>query len=145
MLLPTFLTGNIRDELEKIRSRFDLHFIILHGSYAKGTVHSGSDFDIAVVGKRPIGFTEIMEIQSNFGQLFETVGINNLDVKPLDRVDALFRYLVVRDSILLAGNLHDYNEFKAYAFRAFIDTADLRILERRMIQAKQNMLSTRYA
>ncbi len=140
-----FLRENIQGELEKIRLLHNLRFIILHGSYAKGKEHNESDFDIAVVGNQPIGFREIMDVQGSLDEVFEGVGIYNLDVKSLDRVDPLFRFFVVRDSILLSGDAHDYNEFKAYAFRDYIESIDLRVLERRMIQSKQKMLSERYA
>jgi len=142
---PRFLDENMKEELEKIRLQNNLRFIILHGSYAKGKVHGESDFDLAVVGNQPISFREIMDIQRTLDELFQSAGIYNLDLKSLDRVDPLFRFLVVRDSILLAGDPHDYNEFKAYAFRDYLDSVDLRRLERRMIQSKQKMLSERYA
>lgn len=140
-----FQTENLKPKLEILRLRYQLRFIILHGSYALGKEHAESDLDIAVVGNQPIGFREIMDIQRSLGELLEAVDIYDLDVKSLNRVDPLFRYLVVRDSILLAGDLHDYNEFKAYAFRDYVDSIDLRMLERRMIQSKQKMLSERYA
>jgi predicted nucleotidyltransferase len=140
-----FLTENMKRELEKIRVHHNLRFIILHGSYAKGKEHSESDFDIAVLGNQVIGFRELMEVQDSFDEVFDGMHIYNLDVKSLDRVDPLFRFLVVRDSILLAGDPHDYNEFKAYAFRDYVDSADLRMLERRMVESKQKMLSDRYA
>lgn len=140
-----FLTNNIKGELEKLRHHHHLRFIILHGSYAKGKERKDSDCDIAVVGNKPVGFKEIIDLHSSLTDLFEAVGIYDVDVKSLDRVDPLFRYLVVRDSVLLAGKPFDYNEFKAYAFRDYLDSVNLRILERRMIKVKQKILSERYA
>jgi predicted nucleotidyltransferase len=142
---PHFLTENMKEELEKIRLQHNLRFIILHGSYAKREEHSESDFDIAVLGNQVIGFRELLDVHGSLDEVLEGVGIQDLDVKSLDRVDPLFRFLVVRDSILLAGDPHDYNEFKAYAFRDYVDSTDLRMLERRMVQSKQKMLSERYA
>lgn len=60
-------------------------------------------------------------------------------------MDPLFRYLVVGDGILLYGNSTDYEEFKAYAFRDYMDSYDLRNLEEQMARAKIRMLEERYA
>lgn len=140
-----FLTNDIKEKLEDLREHHNLRFIILHGSYAKSKEHGESDCDIALVGHQPLSFKDVLDIQSKLADIFDVVGIYDLDVKSIDRVDPLFRYLVVRDSILLAGDPHGYNEFKAYAFRDYLDSVDLRMLERRMIQSKQKMLSERYA
>ena len=39
-----------KKQLHKIGKDHQLDFIILHGSYAKGTSYRGSDLDIAYVG-----------------------------------------------------------------------------------------------
>lgn len=140
-----FLTHVIKGKVEELRQEYNLRFIILHGSYAKGKERSDSDCDIAVVGNHLLGWKDVTAIESRLTELLGAGKISNLDVKSLDRVDPLFRYFVVRDSVLLAGDPHEYNEFKAYAFRDYVDSLDLRILERRMIQSKQKMLSERYA
>ena len=80
-------------------------------------------------------------------QLAEALGTavtGELDVKFLDSSDPLLRYFVVRDGCLLAGDPQAYQEFKAFAFRDYLDSWDLRRLERRMIRHKQQALAARY-
>lgn len=138
------LTAEQSRVLQEIGRAHDLRFIILHGSYAKGNPHQGSDLDIAIVGRRRIAFDEVLKIHGELSDVFGDNRERELDLKILHGVDPLFRYFVVRDGILLFGNSTEYNEFKAYAFREFVDSAGLRRLELVVTQAKQRMLSERY-
>ncbi len=128
-----------KTKLEKIGRRHNLRFIILHGSYAKGTPHKGSDLDIAVLGQRRIPFNEILEIHGELGDVFGDNEERELDVKSLHGADLLLRYYVTRDGILLYGDPTGFNEFKAYARRTFEDAQKLFHLEEILLK-KQNRL-----
>ena len=133
-----------REELEKIGRSHDLCFIILHGSQATGTAGAGSDVDVAVLGSRPLPFDEYLAL---FGELAEVFGEGSgreLDLKTLHGVDPLFRYQVTRGGILLYGDPTAYEEFKAFAFRDYMDSADLRELEKLLLQKSIQKLSQRY-
>lgn len=128
-----------------IGKRYSLKLMILHGSYAIGKEHQESDIDIAVVGYKKIDFKKFLEL---YGELAEILGDNKgreLDLKTLQGVDPFFRYMVVRDGTLLYGESLEYEEFKAYAFRDFMDTKDLRRLELSMTLRKQQILTERYS
>jgi predicted nucleotidyltransferase len=122
-----------------------LRFVILHGSYATGKERPGSDLDIAIVGKEELSSDERMSIYTALDDIFGDSPERELDVKTLHHADPLFRYLVVRDGVLLYGDPTDYNEFKAYAFRDYMDSKDLRELEYAITRAKQQTLTQRYA
>ena len=139
------LNRDIKEELDSILKKYHLKFIILHGSYAKGTAGEESDVDIALFAGRPADISKIFDIYGEIDEALRCLNLGEMDIKFIDRVDPLFRYFVVRSSILLAGNESDYNGLKAYAFRDYLDSIDLRMLERKMIDYKIKELSKRYS
>ena len=139
------ITAEQKDQLRKISETYNLRFIILHGSYAKRTSRPGSDLDVAILGKRYIDGRSYLKI---FGELENVFGNNEereLDMKTLHHVDPLFRYQVTRDSVLLCGNPAEYEEFKAYAFRDYMDSKDLRDLEEVLLRKSITKFSNHYA
>lgn len=139
------LTAEEKQALQEIGHSHDLRFVILHGSYAKGTPRPGSDLDIAIVGKERISFDTLFKIHGELASIFGDDRERELDLKTLQGVDPLFRYFVVRDGVLLFGNSTEYNEFKAYAFRDFVDSQDLRALEETLLRKSIRILTERYA
>lgn len=130
------ITTAQRKKLALMGKQHHLLFIILHGSYAKGTAKSGSDLDIAVLGRRPISGDDLLKLYTALAGVFGDSAERELDVKTLHHVDPLFRYQVVRDGVLLYGDRTAFNEFKAYAFRAFMDSYDLRNLEEKLLRKR---------
>jgi len=133
------------DELRKISRAHDLRFVILHGSQAKGTAGAGADIDVAVVGNRPLPFDEYLALHGELAEVFGDDPERELDLKTLHGVDPLFRYQVTRDGVLLFGDPTAYEEFKAFAFRDYVDSSDLRKLEKLLLQKSIQKLSQRYA
>ena len=135
------LTPFQKEALTSIGNARQLRFIILHGSYAKGKERPWSDLDIAVLGRKRISFDDWSKIYNDIADVFADYRDQELDVKSLHGVEHLFRYYVTRDGVLLYGDPTDYAEYKCYAFRDFVDSADLRGLERALTRAKQEMLA----
>lgn len=133
------LNAEQKEKLQEIGQEFNLRFIILHGSYAKGTPRRGSDLDIAVVGSKNISFNELLKIHGELGGIFGDNRERELDVKSLHGADLLLRYYVSRDGVLLYGDLTDFNEYKAYARRVFEDAKRLFRLEEILLK-RQNKL-----
>ena len=117
------------EELSSIGRRYDLKLIVLHGSYATGKAHSHSDLDMAVLGKNEIEREKFLNLHSEVFELLGNHPERDLDLKTLHRKDPLFLYEVMRDSKLLYGNPSDYHQLKAYAYRLYQDSRDLRRLE----------------
>lgn len=139
------MSKNQKRRLREIGEKHQLRFIILHGSYATGKEQRGSDLDIALLGKRSIPFETVLEIHGELSDIFGDNWERELDVKTLHHADPLFRYFVVREGVLLYGNPIEYEEFKAYAFRDYMDSKDLRELEETLLRKSIAMLSQRYA
>ncbi|MFQ5963631.1 MAG: nucleotidyltransferase family protein [Candidatus Scalinduaceae bacterium] len=113
---------NLKPEIGKLAKKHNLSLVLLYGSQARGKISKDSDIDIAVLGIRPISTEELIGLHNEFAQIFE---VKEIDVKSLHSTDALFRYQVMRNAILLYGRSYDYNIFKAYAFRDYHDSKDL--------------------
>lgn len=139
-----FFTHEQQQGLVRVAREHHLRFIILHGSYATGRTRSDSDLDIAIVGTQQIETDSFLQIYSQLAEIFGDNAQRPLDLKTLDRVDDLFRYLVVRDGQLLYGNSFDYAEFKALAFRKYMDSTDLRHLKKQLLEKSIAAFTLRY-
>lgn len=128
--------------LTSIAQKHALRFVILHGSTARGRTRSDSDVDVAVVGTGPIDLKTQVRLAADLGSVFGGASARELDVKTLDRVDPLFRHEVVRDGQLLYGDPTQYEEFKAFARRAYDDARSLLDLERTLSRKFQQHLNT---
>ncbi len=139
-----FITDEQKQKIEEIGKKYNLKLILLYGSYAEGKNQDKSDLDLAVLGEKPI---ELETLPSLYGDLEQVLGNEKereLDVASLHRIDPLFCYQVVKDSVLLYGNLTDYNEFKAYAFSRYFDSKDLFNLEKTLTIKFQSYLNRKY-
>lgn len=80
------------------------------------------------------GFSDI------HGQLTRAFPGDSIDLAFLRNVDPLFRWEIVRDGRLLWGDPVDFLEYRAFAFRDYVDSADLRALERALFLKKMAMI-----
>lgn len=128
-------------KLEGVAKKFDLKFVILHGSYATGRVRTGSDFDVAVLGNHPLSPEAFFDLYGALADVFGDNSARELDLKTLHHVDPLFRYEVTRAGQLLYGDPTAYEEFKAFAHRAYDDAEPLFDLEYKLIKKNQQYLN----
>lgn len=139
------LTKVQKEKIQEIGKKYKLKLMLLHGSYATGRQKEGSDLDIAVVGKKALKSEDVTKILFDLEDIFGNDCTRELDVKSLHGVDPLFLFKVVSESNLLYGNLHDYSEFRAYAFKVYNDSRDLRNLEKLLVNKYQKHLNLKYA
>lgn len=138
------ITPSQKKQLENIGRRHNLRFLILHGSCATNTPRAGSDVDLAYVASGPERGDEYLQLFGELAKVFGNAPHRELDVKSLHHADPLFRYQVVRDGVLLYGNLTDYEEFKLFAYRDYGDSYDLRRLQDRLLEKSIAEISQRY-
>ncbi len=136
------ITKKQQEKINKIGKKYNLKLAVIYGSFAKGKNRQTSDLDIAVLGERELDFKTILELYSEFSDVFRG---KEIDIKSLHRVDPFFRYQVMRDSILIYGEPLEYHNFKAYAFRAYMDSRDLLRLEQIMSQKTISYLRESHA
>lgn len=109
-----------KKKLDDIAEKYDLRFILLYGSFARGESTEGSDFDIAVYVRRKLDLREISKMRF---ELFDAVASKNkrdVDLVIIDDKDPLLTHQIMRDSQLLYGNKHSYNSFQVFAMRNFL-------------------------
>ncbi len=132
-------------ELAVAAKKFGLKFVILHGSFATGLARKDSDFDIAVLGNEETTFRQLLKLDGVLADVFKLPPATDMDLKSLNKVDPLFRYEVARDGKLLFGDPAQYEDFKAFAFRAYDDARPLLELEHHLARKFQVHLNSLYA
>jgi len=132
------LTQTQKEKLAKIAAKFLLKFVVLFGSYAEQKETPVSDLDIAVYLKRqPLSYHEFAELYFSLAEIFPQFEV---DLAILNTADPLFRYEITRKGRLLYGDELAYLEYKAFAFKDYIDTANLREAEKASILKRQKLL-----
>lgn len=112
-----------RERLEAAAGELGLRLVVLYGSYARRSAREESDLDIAVLGCLVEGYMNCHRI------LADAFSGYSLDLVRLEDADALFRYEIMRDAIYLYGDRDLFAEYRAFAYRDFVDSADLFALE----------------
>ena len=101
--------------------------------------------DVAVLGKERLDYKALSKIYSDLESVLIDDLDKELDFKSLHGTDPYFIYKVAKDSQLLFGKQTDYDEFRAYALKVYLDSRDLRELEKKMVAKYQNYLNLNYA
>ncbi len=139
------LTELQKKKIKEAGEKYNLKLILLHGSYVMGRERKDSDIDIAVLGRKKLDYKTLSKIYFDMEGLFVNDLDKELDFKSLHGADPYFIYKVAKDSQLLFGRRTEYDEFRAYAFKIYFDSKDLRELEKRMVTKYQNYLNLNYA
>jgi predicted nucleotidyltransferase len=123
-----------REELNATARDLGVRLIVLYGSYAKRRAEPESDLDIAVLGCPADKF---WECYTSLSELFRPY---SLDMVRLENADALFRHEIMREGVLLYGDPDVFFEYRAYAYRDFVDSADLFALEEALFRRKMDRM-----
>ncbi len=129
--------------LDPIGERYNLRLMVVYGSWAKGVADERSDLDIGVLStKLEFEFDTLLSLWADLEEMLSPQrGFAELDVKSLHKVDPLFRWQVMKDSILIYGSEFDYVSFKIYAWRDYQESQSLFRLEETM--AKKGLVLLR--
>lgn len=124
-----------QEQLRLVCSELRIRLLILFGSRAQvdRTIQPESDLDLGILlypgDQKP-------HLGLYVDRLADIFPGSLLDIGFLNQTDPLFRFEVVREGILLFGEEMDFLEYKAFAFREYIDSKDLRDLEEELFQRK---------
>ena len=133
----------VASALQKYVQDKGIKFIVLFGSYATKTAGESSDFDIAVYlkGNRSL-FDDLSEYSDILCKIGGFLGINpdKMDLTDLNSANILLRYDVTSKGELLYGNADEYQQFKAFAFREYVDARPLFDLEDFLIKKRQELI-----
>ncbi|SFM59486.1 hypothetical protein SAMN05421721_1138 [Ectothiorhodospira mobilis] len=111
--------------MDAVARSLGLRLVVLYGSHAHRSPPPGpgSDVDLALLGCPPEG---LLQAQDRLAPLFPG---HELDLIRLEAADPLLRYEVLSRGLCLWGDPDLFCEYRAYAFRDYVDSADLRRLE----------------
>lgn len=115
--------------LDEACRRLGLRALVLYGSRATGTPppSTESDLDLALRFRPGTDRPPYRELHRALGDVFPD---DSLDLVVLQDADPLFRWEILREGVLLWGDPLEHLEYRAFAWRDFVDSADLRRLER---------------
>lgn len=130
-----------KKEIKKMGEKNNLLFAMIFGSRAeKGNPREDSDLDIAVMFKKGADKKYKYyygEIFKDFSEIFKGYNVDLVDLK---NTDFIFRYELFLNSQLIFGNPINYYEFKARAFREYMDSKDLLRLYNILAKKKNKLL-----
>ena len=125
-----------RVRLDEAVARLGLRLVVLYGSHARGRPPPGpdSDVDVAVLG---CPARRLLDCYQALAPAFPGAPI---DLVRLEEADPLFRQEIMSAGVRLAGDLDLFCDYRSYAYRDYVDSADLRALERALFQKKMGRL-----
>ena len=123
------------DALRAASERIGARLIVLFGSYAPGglTPQPDSDVDLALAFRREMPRRDWWRLYEELGEAFPG---RTLDLADLADADPLFRWEIMERGVLLHGSVDDFLELRAFAYRDYVDSADLRALEQTLFEKK---------
>ena len=134
----------IKSEIYKFAQKYGIKFIILFGSQVKETLKKESDFDVAISlnnGRSIFDDSKLYsELLENFSHVFNAKE-DKIDLTDLDKVNILLRYDVTSGGKLLYGDENNYAQYRAFAFREYIDAKPLFRLEDYLINKSQRLIN----
>lgn len=108
------LNQELQEKLIKtIQHKVNPDFIILFGSYAKGTMHEESDIDLAYFSKQPFSSYERFILANELA----TVAHREVELVDLMQIDTVFTMQIFEHGIPIY--IKDQNEFTRQKMRAY--------------------------
>lgn len=93
---------------------------ILHGSHAIGNANKNSDWDVAVLAEKKLGWDEISKLKEYFGSKLD-VSEDKIDIADLNSDSPLLSYQVATHGKLIEGDDRDFKRFKIRAWKDYLN------------------------
>ena len=107
--------------------------IIAFGSQVTGHTNAMSDFDFAILEKKPLTLSKKISL---IDYLVKKLKINEdkIDLVDLNTASPLLNYEVAQKGELVEGSDFDFIRFKVRAWKIYLDTAKFRLIDEQMLQ-----------
>lgn len=126
-----------KEKIKKIAQKYNLEMVLLFGSQVNGRAKPNSDIDIAYSAQKLLSTNEKIDLNNDLCDFFKKDIIDQVDIK---NANPLLLYEISQNSKLIFGKEIDYLEFKAFAFRNYIDSESLFKLEDLLIRKRHKEL-----
>lgn len=124
------LTKDLQQQLiETIKQHVHPDFIVLFGSFAKGTIHDESDIDLAYFSKHPLSSYERFLLSGDLA----SVANREVDLIDIKQIDTVFTMQIFEQGIPIY--IHDENEYTRQKMRAYSMYATLSEQRAQIIEA----------
>lgn len=127
------LAKNQKEKIASIAKKRGLDLVLLFGSQASGKTHFASDFDVAVLSKKPIPLEKELEIQCEFVKIFKTDNVDMVDIRKASPL--LMQQIFDNHKILFCRDLIEYYRYGIYAMRSYAEAKPLFELKERSIES----------
>jgi len=127
-------------KLKEIAERYRLALMILFGSQVKKQpyqLYQESDFDVAYLSKKDLSGKEIIDLDCDLIDVFNS---DRVDLTDLRNANPFLRYEIAKNSQLLYGKEMDYLDFKAFAFKDYINHRSLFELRDFLMKKRHRLL-----
>ncbi len=132
------LVGKLKKEAKK----HNLRMVVLFGSQAVGKANEQSDYDVAILLEGNEKIDDLQEYNSLLSFLAEILQTSEekIDLTDVRTAPPLLFHEIFSEGTLLYGDEMDHEEYRAKAFRKYIDAQPLFDLRRTIIEKKQKLL-----
>src|SRR4030043_559271 len=131
-----------KERIEKYAFEQGIRFIVFFGSQAVGNRGENSDYDMAVLTTKEKNISVLENYSEILDFLSKVLDIPDyrIDLTNLNKANPFLKYEVVSSGKLLYGNEDEYADYRAGAFKEYIDSQPLFHLEKYLIKKRQNLL-----
>ncbi len=126
-----------KEKIKKIAQKYNLEIVLLFGSQVNGRAKPDSDIDIAYSAQKLLSTKEKIDLNNDLCDFFKKDIVDQVDIR---NANPLLLYEISQNSKLLFGKKIGYLEFKAFAFRNYIDSESLFNLEELLIKKRHKEL-----
>lgn len=107
--------------------------IIAFGSQISGKTREGSDFDFAVLARKPLTLTGQVKLSAELSKRFR-INEDKIDLVDLHKASPLLLHEVATKGRLIEGTNFDFIRFKVRAWKIYQDTAKFRRMGEKMLK-----------
>ncbi|WP_373498283.1 nucleotidyltransferase domain-containing protein [Desulfococcus sp.] len=128
--------------LESLCSEHGVRLLVAFGSRVTGSPPPTAESDLDLALLLSAGHAEGMEVAliTRIPDFFPAVEV---DLVILNRADPLLRHEIMRESVLLYGDLDAYGAYQVFSWRDLMDSRDLIDLEERLFERKMAYIRSR--
>jgi len=128
------------ERLAEAAEILSLRLVVAFGSRAGGRLPPRTESDLEVAVLRGRGPGDPAPFAACYRALSGVFPVASLDLAFLDTADPLFRHEIMRQGTLLHGDPDLFADYRSFAYRDFVDSEDLRLLEQRLFRKKMEYL-----
>lgn len=132
------ITLKQRKMADKIVKKHGLDFAVIFGSQVNGKANDKSDLDVAVMDNKVESYQRFGNLFNAFSGIFKGY---NVDLRFIKGSEPVFLYDVFMGGRFIAGDKNKFYNYKAFAYKNFVDSKSLFELKSKLLKKKQQQLN----